>query len=114
MYVWNGEWNEFGWRSYLGSKYGSVDVPSLAAAARTEDLKGLPPAFMAVGSIDGFRDQVVEYAMRLNQAGVACDLHVFAGLPHGYGLVPEASGVQRAAVNMECWLARKLTADERP
>ena len=47
---------------------------------------------MAVGSIDGFRDQIVAYAMRLNQAGVACDLHVFAGLPHGYGLVPEASG----------------------
>jgi acetyl esterase/lipase len=113
-YVWNREWNEFGWRSYLASMYGSVDVPPYAAAARTEDLRGLPPAFMAVGSIDGFRDQDVEYAMRLNQAGVPCELHVFAGLPHGYGLVPEASGVQLAAVNMECWLARRLATDGRP
>ena len=108
FYVWNREWNEFAWRSYLGSHYGSDPVPPYAAAARTRDLRGLPPAFVTVGSIDGFRDQDVEYAMRLNQARVGCELHVLAGLPHGYGLVPEASGVQLAAVNMESWLVRQL------
>ena len=114
LYVWNREWNEFGWRSYLGSLYGSDDVPPYAAAARTGDLMGLPPAYVTVGSIDGFRDQDVDYAMRLNQARVPCELHVLAGLPHGYGLVPEATGVRLAAVNMESWLARVLARLGRP
>ncbi len=108
LYVWNREWNEFGWRSYLGSLHRRDDVPPYAAAARSVDLVGLPPAFVAVGSIDGFRDEDVDYAMRLSRAGVPCELHVFDGLPHGYGLVPDASGVQLAMVNMESWLARQL------
>ena len=62
--------NEFGWRSYLGHLYGSDDVPPYAAAARATDLAGLPPTCIVVGSIDGFRDEDVDYAQRLNQAGV--------------------------------------------
>ncbi len=79
LYVWGGGSNEFGWRSYLGQLYGSDDVPPYAAAARATDLAGLPPTCVIVGSIDGFRDEDIDYAQRLNQAGVPCELHVIAG-----------------------------------
>jgi acetyl esterase/lipase len=108
LYVWSGASNTFGWRSYLGERDGSDDVPPYAAAARATDLAGLPPSCMVVGSIDGFRDEDVDYAQRLNQAGVPCELHVLAGLPHAYQMAPGAAAVQLAARCMDDWLARQL------
>lgn len=110
LYVWSREANEFGWRSYLGDLYGSAEVPQYAAAARATDLTKLPPAFVSVGAIDGFRDEDIDYALRLNQAGVPCELHVYPGLPHGYGLVPDAPAVKRARRDVEDWLAGQVGA----
>ena len=108
LYVWDAHSNDFGWRSYLGELYGSDDTPEYAAAARATDLAGLPPACVVVGSIDGFRDEDIEYAQRLNQAGVPCELHVIAGLPHAYLLAPEARGVREANQCKDDWLRRQL------
>ena len=108
LYVWGSGSNEFGWRSYLGALYGSKEVPVYAAAARATDLTGLPPTCVVVGAIDGFRDEDIDYAQRLNQAGVPCELHVIAGLPHAYLLVPRAAAVQLAMHAMDDWLARQL------
>ena len=108
LYVWSSASNEFGWRSYLGELYQSDDVPVYAAPARATQLGGLPPACVIVGSIDGFRDEDIDYAQRLNQAGVPCELHVIAGLPHAYLLVPGAAAVQQAARCRDDWLARQL------
>ena len=113
LYVWSAQSNEFGWRSYLGELYGSDEVPSYAAAARAVDLSGLPPTCVVVGAIDGFRDEDIGYAQRLNQAGVPCELHVIAGLPHAYLLVPGAAAVQLATHCMDDWLGRQL-ADRSP
>jgi acetyl esterase/lipase len=108
LYVWGHASNEFGWRSYLGDLYGSDEIPPYAAAAREAELAGLPPTCVIVGSIDGFRDEDIDYAQRLNQAGVPCELHVIAGLPHAYLLVPAAAAVQLAMHNMDDWLTRQL------
>lgn len=108
LYVWSREWNDFGWRSYLGSLYGTEHVPAYAAAARVDDVANLPPAFVSVGTIDGFRDEDVEYAMRLNRGGVPCELHVYSGLPHGYSLASDASAVKLATAAMDSWLGRQL------
>ncbi len=109
LLVWSRQANTFGWRAYLGDRFGTDDVPEYAAAARAVDLSELPPAFVSVGAIDGFRDEAVDYAQRLNQAGVPCELHVYPGLPHGYGLVPHAVVVQQAVRHMDEWLARQVT-----
>jgi acetyl esterase/lipase len=108
LYVWSARSNQFGWRAYLGELYGTDDVPPYAAAARATELAGLPPSCVIVGSIDGFRDEDMDYAQRLNQAGVPCELHVIAGLPHAYLLVPGAVAVQQAMHDTDGWLARQL------
>ena len=108
LYVWGSGSNAFGWRSYLGSLSGSDEIPAYAAAARATDLAGLPPTCVVVGSIDGFRDEDIDYAQRLNQSGVDCELHVIAGLPHAYLLVPGAAAVQLAMHCMDDWLTRQL------
>ena len=114
LYVWTAASNEFEWRSYLDTRYGSDDVPAYAAAARAGDLAGLPTSCVVVGSIDGFRDEDVEYAQRLNQAGVPCELHVIAGLPHAYLLAPDAAAVQLAERCKDDWLARQLRPGDEP
>jgi acetyl esterase/lipase len=107
--VWNRNSNAFGWRSYLGDLYGRDDVPSTAAPARAADLSGLPPALVSVGAVDGFRDEDIDYALRLNQAGVPAELHVYAGACHGFNLLaPEAPVTKQCLRNIEEWLRGQL------
>jgi acetyl esterase/lipase len=108
LLVWSKASNEFGWRSYLGDLYGTGDVPCTAAAARATDLSGLPPAFVSVGGIDGFLDEDVDYALRLNRAGVPCELHVYPGAPHGYQMAFDAGITKQSRRDVEDWLTRRI------
>lgn len=58
------------------------------APARADDLAGVAPAFIAMGSIDVLVDEAIDYAARLGRAGVPIDLHVYAGVYHAFDLVP--------------------------
>src|SRR5919106_5139412 len=111
LFVWTREANEFAWRAYLGDLYGSNEVPPYAAPACATDLAGLPPAFVSVGTIDGFRDEDVNYALRLNQAGVPCELHVYPGVPHGYQMAHDTTVVREAERHIETWISATLAAD---
>jgi acetyl esterase/lipase len=103
--VWSRGSNTFGWKSYLGDLYGRDDVPATAAPARATDLSGLPPAFVSVGAVDGFRDEDVDFALRLNQAGVPAELHVYPGACHGFNLLaPGAPVAKQCNRDMEEWL----------
>ena len=107
--IWSRESNTFGWQSYLGALYGSDDVPGHAAPARASDLSGLPPAIVAVGTVDGFRDEDIAYAMQLNQAGVPTELHVYPGACHGYQLAIDSAVARQARADVERWLRRQIT-----
>jgi acetyl esterase/lipase len=111
LHVWNRDSNTFGWRSYLGDLYGSPHVPAYAAAARATDLAGLPPAYICVGGVDGFRDEDIEYARRLNVAGVPADLHVFSGAPHGVMMFTDSPVAKRYAHSASAWVGEKLRRD---
>jgi acetyl esterase/lipase len=68
-----------------------------ATPARAKDLSGLPPTYMYVGELDLLRDENIEYATRLLQAGVSTEFHVYPGAFHGFeGAVPSAAISQRA------------------
>jgi acetyl esterase/lipase len=111
LHIWNRDSNSFGWRSYLGDLYDTPDVPAYAAPARAPDLSGLPEAYVCVGSVDGFRDEDIEYATRLNQAGVPAELHVHPGAPHGVMLFSESPVAQRYAHGIENWISRQLSQE---
>jgi len=93
--VWNHESNRSGWAAYLGSLAGD-DVPPYAAPARAVRLDGLPPAWIATTELDLFRDEDIDYAGRLLQAGVPTELHVYPGGVHGFDLfAPDAALTRR-------------------
>lgn len=98
----------FGWRSYLGDLYGTDAVPAHAAAARATDLRGLPQAYVAVGNVDGFRDEAIDYAARLNQAGVPAELHVHPGAPHGVKSFVDTAVARAYTDGIEDWVGRQL------
>ncbi|MFD7244682.1 alpha/beta hydrolase [Streptomyces massasporeus] len=107
--VWDRTANETGWTALLGSRRGGPDVPAYAAPARAEDLTGLPPAFLDVGSAETFRDEVVAYASRIWQAGGVAELHVWPGGFHGFdGFAPQAAVSQAARAAHLAWLHRLL------
>lgn len=81
---WNAKNNRHGWTTYTGGEPGRPGVSPYAAPARRDDLTGLPPAWIGVGSIDLFHDEDVDYARRLNAAGVPCKLDVVPGATHGF------------------------------
>ncbi len=108
LIIWSRESNTFGWKSYLGELYGGDDVPYLAAPSRADDLCGLPEAYVCVGGADGFRDEDIQYAMRLYGAGVPTELHVYPGAPHGVMLFPETEVARRYKRDIEDWLRRQL------
>ncbi|RNM12086.1 alpha/beta hydrolase [Nocardioides pocheonensis] len=93
--IWSPASNRFGWRSYLGPATAGGNVPPLAAPARYEDLAGLPPAWIGVGTNDLFHDEDVTYAHRLQQAGVATTLHVVPGAYHNFDSIQAKAAVSR-------------------
>lgn len=85
--MWTQRENRYGWTSYLGQAPGGDHVAPYAAPARREELAGLPPAWIGVGSLDLFYEEDVDYAERLSVAGVPCTLDVVADAPHAFDLL---------------------------
>ena len=94
--VWTPRSNRYGWTSYLPQAPGSPDVSQYAAPARRENLSGLPPAWIGVGSLDLFYDEDVAYAAGLATAGVPCELEVVEGAFHGFDALFPKKQVSRA------------------
>jgi acetyl esterase/lipase len=95
--AWSAEYNAFGWRSLLGTAPGAPGISPYAAAARAEDLSGLPPAFISVGALDLFLEENLEYARRLSRAGVPVELHVYPGAFHGFSVMTDRARVSVSA-----------------
>ncbi len=90
--IWDRDANLEAWGWYLGGK----EADQYAAPARAQDLAGLPPAFIDVGTADLFRDEDIAFAQRLMQAGVPCELHINPGSYHASEtFAPEAALSQR-------------------
>lgn len=108
--VWTPGNNSFGWQSYLGDLHGGGNVPAYAAPGRADDLSGLPPTFLCVGTADVFCDECIDYARRLIDTEVPTELHVYPGAPHGFeSFGPQTAVSQRCLAEMKSWLSAVLS-----
>jgi acetyl esterase/lipase len=94
-FVWTAEYNRLGWTALLGRAAGGQDAPAGAVPSRVENLAGLAPAWIGVGSIDLFVDEDVEYARRLIEAGVATELLVVPGAFHGFDAIAQSASISK-------------------
>ncbi|KAK5125337.1 hypothetical protein LTR85_000446 [Meristemomyces frigidus] len=99
--IWSSDDNKTGWGALLGDRIGGEDVKPFEAAARmtVADAKDLPPAYIDVGELDIFRDEGLEYARKLGQAGVSCEFHLLPSVPHAFEVFAPDSEVARAAMD---------------
>jgi acetyl esterase/lipase len=95
--MWSPKSNRFGWAAYLGNADPKVAVP-----ARHEDLSGLPPAWIGVGTNDLFHDEDLAYAERLTAAGVPCHVEVVTGAFHGFDLLLPKATVSQSFFASQC------------
>ncbi len=100
--------HRFAWSSLLGFEPGGEGVSQYAAPARAEDLTGLPPAYIATGSLDLGLEAHLEYARRLTRAGVSTELHVYRGAFHGFPLAYESDVAKAADRDARAALAKAL------
>ncbi|KAH8897964.1 alpha/beta-hydrolase [Thozetella sp. PMI_491] len=52
--------------------------------ASPDDVRGLPPTVFGIAGLDPLRDEGLLYAKMLTEAGVATDINLFQGVPHGF------------------------------
>ncbi|MGW0836135.1 alpha/beta hydrolase fold domain-containing protein [Streptomyces prunicolor] len=112
--LWDGASNRMGWTALLGDRRGTGHVSCYAAPARADDLSGLPPAYVEVGSVEALRDEGVGYASRIWSTGGEAELHVWSGAFHSFDeWVPEAVVSRTAHQARVSWLRRVLDRHAR-
>jgi acetyl esterase/lipase len=95
--LWSPRSNQFGWAAYL-----SGTDPQVAVPARRDDLTGLPPAWIGVGTCDILHDQDLAYAERLRSAGVPCHVEVVPGAFHNFDRVASQAQVSQNFFVAQC------------
>lgn len=102
--TWSYDDNYTGWNALLGDIHGTDDVPASASPSRITNTAGLPPAYIEVGELDIFRDEDIQYARKLTDAGISVELHVHPAVPHAWetfaftGAVAKRSAEDRVRV----------------
>ena len=106
--IWNNVNNRVGWSSYLGCDAGSDNVPENSVPARRQDLTGLPPTWLGIGSLDLFHDECMTYVERLKQCGVKTIVDVVPDAQHGFELVGEDTELVSRYFDRHFCAAREL------
>ncbi len=95
----------------LGEQRGTDLVSPYAAPARAQNLRGLPPAFIDVGAAEIFRDEAIDYANRIWQAGGDAELHVWSGAFHACDIFAPHTSVGRSMIRTRNTWVEKILAD---
>lgn len=106
---WGRAANRTGWTMMLGDAVGGPNVSAYAAPSRADDLSGLPPAYLDAGGAEIFRDEIIDYAARLGEAGVPTELHVWAGGFHAFDAFGD-SEIGRASMAARTSYVRRALA----
>lgn len=113
--IWDRATNVLAWQYILGERAGTDDVSPYSAPARAPDVSGLPPTFLAVGELDVFRDEGLDYAMRLRAAGVPVELHLYSGAYHAWDLFAPAAALTASFLGARShFMSRYFARVERP
>ncbi|MCV7099129.1 alpha/beta hydrolase [Mycobacterium palustre] len=104
--MWTDSDNQLAWRWYLNGA-----DPREAAPARREDLTGLAPAWIGVGTLDLFHRECLEYARRLREAGVAVHEEIVPGAFHAFDQIAEKAPVSVKFFASQCAHLREALAE---
>lgn len=75
-------------RQVAAAYLASADPGGAPQSPLAGDHSGLPPLLIACGDIEMLRDDAIRFANRAEAAGVAVNLELFEGMPHGFPVLP--------------------------
>ena len=107
--MWSEKDNQIAWRWYLNGA-----DPADAVPARREDLSGLPPAWIGVGTLDLFYRECIEYGRRLREAGVTVHEHIVPGAFHAFDQIVEKAPISVNFFASQCNHLRAALAARSP
>lgn len=87
--MWNARLSRLMWQGYTGD--GEVENIAYASPAEAQSLAGLSPAYVETAEFDCLRDEGIEYARALADAGVPVELNETHATMHAYDMVTSAS-----------------------
>lgn len=87
------------WSQFLGVPAGARTVPKGSVPGRILDVRGLPPTYIGVGSVDLFVNDCISFASRLINAGIATELNVVPGAYHAFFIFAPQANVSRQFIS---------------
>jgi len=105
---WDGQRSRKMWPLYLGH---SGEAPPYAAAARAQDLRGLPTTYLMSCEEDPLRDEELEFAQRLLHAGISVELHHYRGTYHAFDVIAPDTALARRALEEQSEFLRSVVGD---
>lgn len=93
--LWTAGANRVMWEIYLRGS-GTNPPPPYASPAHRTNLAGLPAAYVETAEFDPLRDEALDYAQRLEAAGVTVRLNQTRGTIHGIDAVPTSPATKAA------------------
>lgn len=97
------------WRHYLGKLHGKDRDPSYASPSRELNLVGLPSAYVVTCERDPLRDEGIQFAMALLDAGVSVELHQVAKTFHGFDSFAATSSTAATEIARQHEAIRRAT-----
>lgn len=107
MPVWNYTNSVLSWDYYLGGR----EPDAYASPALAAHLEGLPRTYIVANANDPFRDEDIDYARRLIDAGVPTELHIWPGTFHGSTALRSAHLTQAATQEISRVLRHHLVQE---
>ena len=89
------------------------DAANPLASPLHADLKGLPPAFMAITELDVLHDQNLAMEQALKAAGVAVEAHVYKGTVHSFLEAVSIAAVSVRAIDETCTWLKQLIGETK-
>ena len=108
--LWNSRLSRRMWEIYLRSGLQGMDA-CYASPSAASDLTGLPPAYIEVCEHDSLRDEGLDYASRLEEAGVRTMAVIEEGACHGFDFLSCTAISRKAIIRRSDILRRMLTND---
>ena len=104
------DWMAWAWNNYLPEN-ANLNDPYLCPL-RAADLSGMPPALIATAEYDPLRDEGIEYAKRLQAAGVKVELLHHEDQMHGFIMQTRRIDKARKTLEIICERLREQLKGE--
>ncbi len=103
--VWSKSANRHMWNLYL--KNGYQGMRKYAVPLKSDNFKDLPAAYVEPCEMDTLRDEGIEYAQKLMEAGIPTELNVIKGAYHGFDEDYSSSLVKKVLL-YRCEVMKKM------